>query len=156
MNFDFELIVAIIGVLLGGGGLAAYIKARSDLLKTKSEIRNADKSADIVNLTNTISALQSSYRELQDRYQEAIKECYERNDIISNRIELLEKEYIQQEKEKLNLQDRVRKLETDLREANKKIAELRSDLDKKDEEICKLKAENIELRKSSGHRVGLK
>ena len=156
MNFDFELFVTILGILVGGGGLAAYLKARGDLLKIKSEIRNANKGADIVSLTNTISALQSSYKELQDRYQEAIEECYNRNDRISIRIEQLETEYIQQEKEKLNLQDRVKKLETDLQDANAKIAELRSDLDKKDDEICKLQQENVNLRKSSGHRMGLK
>jgi len=50
---DFEQAAILIGSLLGGGGIVALVKARSD-------IRNANKSVDIKALQDTIKSQQES------------------------------------------------------------------------------------------------
>lgn len=148
MNPYIEIAMQIIVAVIGVGGIASYLKARSD-------VRNANKGADIDALVSTMSALQTSYKELQDRYQEAIKECDEKNDRLEIRIERLEAEYIAQQEEKLNLQKRVQQLEHDLKIANRKITEMQTDLVRKDVQIRELKEENSKLRKVDGCRMGL-
>ena len=145
---DTEKLILLIGAIFGGGGIVAYLKARS-------ETRNANKSADIKALTQTLDALQNSYRELQDRYQEAIENCDKKNKEIAERVRFLEVEYVRQEQEKTSLRERVKQLEEKLERANTKIEQLENDLHKRDIEIMRLEQQNIELRKRNGERLGL-
>lgn len=145
---NWKKVATILSLLFGTGGLGAYLKARS-------QTRNADKSADITALKETIETLQSSYGELQDRYQEILIESDAKNKELEERVKYLEIEYVKQEQEKLSLRERVRELERKLEKAQIKIEQLEEDLKKRDFQIMKLEQENLELRKETGKRCGL-
>jgi chromosome segregation ATPase len=137
---DFEQAAVLIGSLLGGGGIVALIKSRSD-------IRNANKAADIAALKETILTIQNSYKELQDRYQEMLGDNENKCKSLSDRLQFLEIEYVKQSQQNGENLKRITELEIDLRKANGEIESLKGDLRKKDIDVMRLEQENIELRK---------
>lgn len=130
---DFEQAAILIGSLLGGGGIVA-------LFKTRSEIRNSNKSADIL-------ALQTTLKEQQDRYQEMLEDTAKRCKALSDRLQYLEIEYVKQAQQNSENLKRIADLEIELRKANDKISVLEDELRKKDVAVMRLEQENIELRK---------
>jgi chromosome segregation ATPase len=137
---DFEQAAVLIGSLLGGGGIVALIKSRSD-------IRNANKAADIAALKETILTIQNSYKELQDHYQEMLGDNENKCKSLSDRLQFLEIEYVKQSQQNGENLKRITELEIDLRKANGEIESLKGDLRKKDIDVMRLEQENIELRK---------
>lgn len=137
---DLEKAAIVISALFGGGGIVAY-------LKTRSEIRNSNKSADIEALKSTIETLQKNNQELQDRYQEIIRDNDERCRALGDRLKFLEIEYVKQSQQNSENLKRIADLEIDLRKANDKISVLEDELRKKDVAVMRLEQENIELRK---------
>lgn len=141
---DFEKIATaaslILSTLLGGGGIIAYLKA-------KSEIRNNNKSADVENLRETIETIQAANRELQEQYKNALIENDLRTSKISERLQYIEIEYVKQAQCNAENLKRIANLEIDLRKANDEIAILRDELKRKNTDLMRLEQENIELRK---------
>ena len=137
---DIEQATILVGSLLGGGGIVAFIKARSD-------VRNANKLADITALEKTIATIQNSHKESQDRYQEMLADNENKRKALADRLQFLEIEYVKQAQQNGENLKRITELEIDLRKANGKIESLESELRKKDIDIMRLEQENIELRK---------
>lgn len=143
-----NIALGLVGLILGGGGLAAYSKARS-------EIRNNNKSADIASLEKTIEIIQKSNCELKKNYQEIIDENEERCAKLADRLETLEENHIQQTKKnveqtKKNIEQelRITELEAMLESAQGRIEILECQLKERDAKIIRLEKENIKLRKS--------
>jgi len=141
---DFEQAAILIGSLLGGGGIVALVKARSD-------IRNANKSVDIKALQDTIKSQQESIQSIQDRYQEIIEDTETRCKKLSDRLQFLEAEYVMQTQRNNESVKRITDLEIELKKANSKIEFLENELRKKDIMVMRLEQENVELRKQSNH-----
>jgi len=137
---DIEQAIILIGSLLGGGGIVALFKARS-------EIRNANKNTDITALKETIISLQKNNELQQDRYQELLEDNEKRCKGLSDRLQYLEIEYVKQVQKSNESSQRISELEIDLRKANDKISVLEEELRKKDVTVMRLEQENIELRK---------
>lgn len=137
----WQIIFNIVTVLIGGGGIVALVKARS-------EVRNNNKAADIAALEQTIDTLQSSYEDTLGDYK---NRC---ND-YDKRIQFLETEYVKQAQQINDYRQRISDLEIELNKANHRIEFLEDQLHKRDIEIMRLQEQNIELRQRNGERVGL-
>lgn len=148
MSVDLEKAITLVSTLIGGGGVIAFLKA-------KSEVRNSNKSADILALQQTIKTLQESHRELQDRYQEVIQENDTRCTKLAERLEKVEADHAEQSKLHNENLRRITELEIDLHKANSKIKVLEDELHKKNTGILQLQQENLELRKQINKHTGL-
>jgi hypothetical protein len=141
---DFEQITTIVSVListiLGGGGLVALLKARS-------EIRNNNKTNDVANLRETIETIQGANSELQKQYKEALIENDLRTTRLSERLQYIEIEYVKQSQQNADNLKRIANLEIDLRKANEEIVVLKEEIKRKNIDLMRLEQENIELRK---------
>lgn len=138
---NWQLIFNFVTILVGSGGIVAWIKARS-------QVRNENKAADIAALEQTLDTLQSSYQETLEDYK---KRC----DSYDKRIQYLETEYVKQAQQISDYKLRINELEIELGKANHRIEFLEGQLHKRDLEIMNLQQENIDLRRKNGQRTGL-
>lgn len=145
---DWQIVLSLATLLVGSGGIVAYIKARS-------QVRNDNHSADVAALQQTITTLQESHKELQDRYQEVIKDNDDRCSKLAERLQYLEIEYVKQSQLAAESKTKIAQLEFQLDKAHHRIEMLECELQKRDSKILDLEQQNLELRKRDGQRVGL-
>jgi len=157
--FDSNVILEFIATGGGIAGLAA-------LWKTIADSRNRKKITDISALEKTIVQIQSAYKELQDRYQEAMKDDDKSRDKLSLRLSSLEKKYIEQLKNAnkqdtrilhsestiIQLETNVSHLELKLMEANKEIKQLKKEIHYRELKIVELKQENVQLKEEGKYK----
>lgn len=137
---NLEVVALVISGLFGTGGIVAWIKAASD-------VRNSNKSSDV-------KSLEEALKNIQDSYQELLKDTDVRIKQMSDRLQFLEIEYVKQAQQNTSNIKKIAELEIDLKKANDKISALEQEAAKKNLDIMRLEQENIELRKQN-NRIGL-
>lgn len=147
-----SLVLSIVGLLFGGGGIAAYLKARS-------EIRNANKSADIDNMAEALKTIQDSYQQALKVNEEELRKSDEKYSAIMSklqeRLQKLETDYLKQVDCGNENLKRITDLEIQLKMANSRIETLENELHIKITRIAELEKENEELRRVTGKKQGL-
>lgn len=102
MKISLEMIIAILGSIIGGGGLGAFLKARADAKKTDTESVLA-QSESIINRWKELEA-QASYHS---------NDLEKKTEALTARVDALTKEVAKLKSEMDNIRSEYRVLEVD-------------------------------------------
>lgn len=102
MNITPEMIITVIGSIIGGGGIGAYIKAKADSQKTSVESA-MEQSESIIN----------RWKELESYADDRSKDLEKKTEELSKKVDVLTKEVSQLRTEMDDIQSEYKSLESD-------------------------------------------
>lgn len=102
MNITPEMIITVIGSIVGGGGIGAYIKAKADSKKTGVESA-MEQSESIIN----------RWKELESHADDRSKDLERKTEELSKKVDVLTEEVSQLRAEMDDIQSEYKSLESD-------------------------------------------
>ena len=102
MNITPEMIITVIGSIIGGGGIGAYIKAKADYKKTSVESA-MEQSESIIN----------RWKELESHADDRSKDLEKKTEELSKKVDILTEEVSQLRAEMDDIQSEYKSLELD-------------------------------------------
>lgn len=102
MNITPEMIITVLGSIIGGGGIGAYIKAKADSKKTSIESA-MEQSESIIN----------RWKELESHADDRSKDLEKKTEELSKKVDVLTEEVSQLRAEMDDIQSEYKSLESD-------------------------------------------